>query len=75
VQDSFYPSFAIMKEIDLAFCLSYTPEEFAQALAHIASGELQVEAFITSRVALDDVPEAFARLADPEKDAKIIVLP
>ncbi|MET7782152.1 zinc-binding dehydrogenase [Streptomyces sp. NPDC005388] len=75
VQDSFYPSFAIMKEIDLAFCISYTPEEFAQALGHIADGELQVEAFITSRVALDDVPEAFTRLADPEKDAKIIVLP
>ena len=75
VQDSFYPSFAIMKEIDLAFCISYTPEEFAQALGHIAAGELDVASFITSRVTLDEVPEAFARLADPEKDAKIIVLP
>ncbi|MFJ9712876.1 zinc-binding dehydrogenase [Streptomyces sp. NPDC101234] len=75
VQDFLYPSFAIMKEIDLAFCISYTPEEFAQALGHIASGELQVEAFITSRVGLDEVPEAFVRLGDPEKDAKIIVHP
>jgi threonine dehydrogenase-like Zn-dependent dehydrogenase len=74
-QDTFQPTFAILKEIDLTFCISYTFEEFGQALAHLATGELRVDPLITSRVELDGVPEAFARLADPELDAKIVITP
>jgi threonine dehydrogenase-like Zn-dependent dehydrogenase len=74
-QDTFQPTFAILKEIDLIFCISYTFEEYEQALAHLASGELRVDPLITSRIGLDGVPDAFARLADPELDAKIIVTP
>lgn len=73
--DSFYPSFAIMKEIDLAFCIAYTPQEFAEAFAHIASGRLEVAPLITSHVGLDGVEDAFSRLSDPERDVKIIVRP
>jgi threonine dehydrogenase-like Zn-dependent dehydrogenase len=47
----------------------------AQALAHLAAGEVKVDPRITSHVGLDEVPDAFARLADPERDAKIIVVP
>jgi threonine dehydrogenase-like Zn-dependent dehydrogenase len=72
-QDTFQPSYATLKEIDLVFCISYTFEEYEQALAHLAAGELRVDPLITSRIGLDGVPEAFARLADPEQDAKIIV--
>ncbi|WP_256345019.1 zinc-binding dehydrogenase [Pseudomonas gingeri] len=74
-RDSFYPSFAIMKEIDLAFSIAYSFEEFAQAFDHIASGRLQVDALITSHVGLDGVQDAFDRLADPERDAKVIIIP
>jgi threonine dehydrogenase-like Zn-dependent dehydrogenase len=74
-QDAFYPAFAILKEIDMVFCMAYTGEEFAQALAHLAAGEVHIEPLITSRIGLDGVPDAFARLADPEQDAKIIVIP
>ncbi|HEX7951925.1 MAG TPA: alcohol dehydrogenase, partial [Burkholderiales bacterium] len=73
--DSFYPTFAIMKEIDLAFCIAYTPQEFAEVFAHIVSGRLKVEALITSHVGLGGVEEAFARLGDPERDIKVVVLP
>jgi threonine dehydrogenase-like Zn-dependent dehydrogenase len=73
--DSFYPTFAIMKEVDLTFCIAYTIEEFAEAFAHVVSGRLQVGSLITSRTDLDGVPDAFARLADPERDAKIVIVP
>jgi threonine dehydrogenase-like Zn-dependent dehydrogenase len=74
-QDTFYPTYAILKEIDLVFCISYTFEEYGQSLAHLASGELWVDPLITSRIGLEQVPNAFSRLADPELDAKIIVTP
>lgn len=74
-QDTFHPTFAILKEIDLIFCISYTFEEFGQALAHLAAGELRVDPLITSRVGLDGVPDAFDRLANPELDAKIVITP
>jgi threonine dehydrogenase-like Zn-dependent dehydrogenase len=73
--DSFYPTFAIMKEVDLSFCIAYTVEEFAEAFGHIVSGRLQVGSLITSHVGLEGVPDAFTRLADPERDAKIVVVP
>ena len=57
------------------FCMAYSIEEFAQAFGHLAAGELHVAPLITSHVALAEVPEAFTRLADPERDAKIIVVP
>lgn len=74
-QDTFEPTFAVLKEVDVIFSMSYTLEEFAQALSHLDAGELQVGPLITSHVGLSQVPEAFVRLADPEQDAKIIVVP
>jgi threonine dehydrogenase-like Zn-dependent dehydrogenase len=73
-EDTFQPTFALLKEVDIVFCMSYTLQEFTQALGHLAAGELQAAPLITSRVGLEDVPEAFARLADPEQDAKIVVI-
>ena len=74
-EDTFHPTFASLKEIDLIFCMAYTVEEFAQSLAHLAAGELQVGPLITSRIGLEGVPDAFTRLGDPERDAKIVIVP
>ena len=74
-KDSFYPTYAVLKEIDLRFCIAFSGEEYVEAFTHIASGQLKISSLITSHVSLDGVPDAFKRLADPEKDAKIIVLP
>lgn len=74
-QDSFQPSYAIMKEIDLTFCIAFTITEFNEAFANIASGRLDVTALITGHVGLSAVPDAFVRLADPEKDVKIVIYP
>ncbi|MGB8420145.1 Threonine dehydrogenase [Burkholderia sp. GAS332] len=74
-KDSFHPSYAILKEIDLVFCVAFSIEEFVEAFTYIASGELKVGALITGHVGLDGVPDAFTRLGDPEKDVKIVVRP
>lgn len=74
-QDTFYPTYAMLKEIDLVFSMAYSPEEYGEVLGHLASRALNVEGFVTSRVGLSEVADAFKRLSDPEQDAKIIVLP
>lgn len=71
--DVFQPTYAILKEIDLAFCIAYTPQEFAEAFSAIAEGRLDVAPLVTGHVGLDGVGDAFRRLADPESDVKIIV--
>lgn len=74
-QDHFRPFMGISKELAVQFVLGYTPEEFAQTLHNIAEGQLNVEPMITGHVGIDQVPQAFTDLADPEQHAKIIVRP
>lgn len=74
-QDSFRPSMAINKEIDLRFAFAYDPSEFHQTLQWIAAGKVDVRPLITGTVGLDGVADAFADLADPERHAKILVDP
>jgi len=73
--DSFHPLRAISKELNLQFVLGYTPEEFTNTLAMIASGEMNVEPIVTGKVGIEGVPQAFDDLALPGKHAKIIVEP
>lgn len=74
-QDHIRPLLAINKELNLQFVLAYTADEFAATLRHIAEGELQTDPFITGRVGVGEVPDAFRALANPEAHAKIIVEP
>ncbi|TWG90099.1 threonine dehydrogenase-like Zn-dependent dehydrogenase [Nocardioides sp. J9] len=74
-QDSFRPSMAINKEVDLRFVFAYDPSEFHQSLQWIASGKLDVRPLVTGTVGLDGVANAFDDLADPERHAKILVDP
>ncbi|NYI44498.1 threonine dehydrogenase-like Zn-dependent dehydrogenase [Nocardioides aromaticivorans] len=74
-QDSFRPSMAINKEIDLRFVFAYDPSEFHQTLQWIASGKVDVRPLVTGTVGLDGVAGAFTDLADPERHAKILVDP
>ena len=74
-QDHIRPFVGINKELSVQFVLGYTPEEFASTLHNIAEGNLNVAPLITGSVGIDEVPQAFAELADPEKHAKILVSP
>ena len=73
--DTVEPFLAIAKQIDFRFVLGYTPEEFAGTLNDIAEGRIDVAPVITSAVGLDGVAGAFAALADPESQVKIVVEP
>lgn len=73
--DTLHPFFGIAKEISVQFVLAYTPDEFAAALRAIAEGEIDVAPMITGEVGLDRVGAAFGELADPDRHAKILVIP
>ncbi|WP_141014762.1 zinc-binding dehydrogenase [Nocardioides sambongensis] len=73
--DSFRPSMAINKEIELRFAFAYDPSEFHETLQMMASGRVDVSPLITGTVGLDGVAEAFTELGDPERHAKVLVDP
>ena len=73
--DSFQPTEAVLKEIDIRFSLMYTPDEFTTTFRHLCAGELDVSPLISARIGLDEVPDAFDRLSKDPTDAKVIVDP
>jgi threonine dehydrogenase-like Zn-dependent dehydrogenase len=73
--DQFRPLIAINKELSLQFVLGYSMDEFDASLRAIADGRFDVADMVTSEVPLDGVEQAFRSLADPERDAKIVVNP
>jgi threonine dehydrogenase-like Zn-dependent dehydrogenase len=74
-EDRIRPMIGINKELSLQFVLGYTPDEFAGTLTAIAEGKIDVAPLVTSRIGVGDVPAAFAELANPEGQAKILVEP
>jgi threonine dehydrogenase-like Zn-dependent dehydrogenase len=73
--DRIKPMIAITKELQLQFVLGYLPNEFAETLAAIAEGKVDVAPLITGRVGLGGVASAFDALAKPDSHAKILVEP
>ena len=69
------PMLAIFKELNLQYVLAYTPAEFTRALYIIAEGRVDADALVTDKVGLDGVAGAFAELANPERQTKIMVEP
>lgn len=73
--DHMQPFMGITKELTVKFSMAYDPMEFASTLQSIGEGELDVDPLITGTVGIDDVPQAFADLANPDAHAKIVVEP
>ena len=73
--DTIEPSHGILKELDIRFCLYYTPEEFSETLAMLATGALDVTPLITGKVGFEGVADAFERLGSSPTDAKILIDP
>jgi len=74
-EDRVHPMLGIGKELSLQFALGYSPIEFGSALTAIADGKVDLAPLITGRVGIDDVPQAFRDLGNPEAHAKILVMP
>jgi threonine dehydrogenase-like Zn-dependent dehydrogenase len=74
-EDHIHPMLGIGKELSLQFVLGYTPEEFAASLDAIADERVDLSPLLTGTVAIDDIPQAFSDLGNPETHAKILVQP
>lgn len=74
-EDHFQPFRGITKELNLQFVLGYSAEEFTDTLRFIGDGRLNIDGLVTSKIGVDDVPEAFERLAQPDSEIKILVEP
>lgn len=73
--DTIHPMAAVVRELNYQFVLGYDPEQFARTLRRISEGEIDVTPMITGTVSLDGVADAFDELRDPERHAKVLVVP
>ena len=73
--DQFRPIMGIYKRLTVRFVLGWETEEFTASLQRLAEGEIDGEALVTSQVSLDEVPSAFASLANPGEQVKVLVRP
>lgn len=73
--DTFRPTMAIGKEIDLRFVFGSTPLEFRDTLHLLADGKVDASALVTGTVGLHGVGAAFDALGDPDIHAKILIDP
>jgi threonine dehydrogenase-like Zn-dependent dehydrogenase len=73
--DRFEPTYGVVKELTLQFVVTYSPQEFRDAMHSIADGTVDVAPMITGRVGIEGIAGAFADLASPGAHTKILVTP
>jgi len=73
--DQFRPVMGIYKRLTVRFVLGWSPAEFAHSLRNLAEGRIEAAPLITDEVGLDGVPNAFAALAHPAEQVKVMVRP
>jgi threonine dehydrogenase-like Zn-dependent dehydrogenase len=73
-EDRITPMLGINKQLTLQFVLGYTAAEYAEALQAFADGTIDTRPLVTRVIGLDELPGAFAALADP-RDCKVVVRP
>ncbi|WP_328468630.1 zinc-binding dehydrogenase [Actinoplanes sp. NBC_00393] len=73
--DTFRPTMASNKEVDLRFSFCYDPAEFRETLHMVARGRIDPRPLLTGVVGLAGVADAFDRLGEAGRHAKILVNP
>lgn len=73
--DTFRPTMAVNKELDLRFSFCYDPVEFRETLHLVADGTIDPRPLVTDVVGLDGVADAFEVLAKADDQAKILIDP
>jgi 2-desacetyl-2-hydroxyethyl bacteriochlorophyllide A dehydrogenase len=73
--DTFQPVFGVLKELTLQFVVTYSPQEFEQAMHLIAEGDIDVSPMVTGQVGLNDIAQAFSDLSQADQHTKIMVMP
>ncbi len=71
-EDTIFPMVGINKQLTMQFVLGYSPVEYAEALGAIADGSIDTAPMVTRTVSLEELPGAFAALANPT-DCKVVL--
>lgn len=71
--DQIVPLTCVLKEISIDFALGYNRAEFAETIAALSSGRIDVKPMITDVIGVDEVPAMFHTLRKPTTQAKVIV--
>lgn len=74
-QDVIQPYLALTKELNIGFSSAYTGDEFSATLDHIVSGRIDMDAVVTRVIGRGGAAEAFADLARPNTEVKIVIEP
>ena len=74
-EDSFMPIEALRKELSIQYVFYYEAPEFEEALNALADGTISWQPWLSGKVGLDGIADAFEMLKDPESHAKIIIEP
>lgn len=72
---TFNPTVLVQKEIRFQGSIAYTGDDFGDAVALIASGQVQAGPLITQRHRLDDIGEAFEVQLQKDQSLKVLVTP
>ncbi|MBX3286601.1 MAG: alcohol dehydrogenase catalytic domain-containing protein [Actinobacteria bacterium] len=72
---SIFPFTGLAKELDVRFSIYYGREDFTDTLGALDHGTLDPAIVLTETVALDQVPERFARLVHHPDGGKVAIVP
>jgi (R,R)-butanediol dehydrogenase/meso-butanediol dehydrogenase/diacetyl reductase len=75
VPDQILPLSALLKEVEVRFAVYYRGNEFTAAADLLASGGLDVGAFVSGHAALAEIDDAFEKLQTTTTERKILVKP
>lgn len=73
--DSIAPWAASVKKIRMTFSFGYTLEDFQFIVRMIDARRMDTDGLITRSINLDEVPETFAGLMEPNSHCKIVIEP
>ena len=73
--DTFLPTVALIKAIDVRFTMCYERRHFETILKYMGSGRIDVSKFVTGTVGLDDFCARFESLKQAGSDIKVMLDP
>jgi (R,R)-butanediol dehydrogenase/meso-butanediol dehydrogenase/diacetyl reductase len=74
-EDTIQPVPATSKEVSVRFVRAYEKDDFQYTVDMMEQERIDPRPIVTDRIGLDDVPEAFEALAEPDAQCKVMIYP